>query len=104
MSSGLLYAPSLSLIWLLFAGVGAGMSMVTCLTLFGLRARDHHQASALSGMGQCIGYGLGASGPFLAGWLHETWGSWNAPLVVLLAAACLQVVFAVLAGRDRFAD
>jgi CP family cyanate transporter-like MFS transporter len=82
--SGLLYAPSLSLVWLLFAGVGAGMSMVTCLTLFGLRARDHHQASALSGMGQCIGYGLGASGPFLAGWLHETWGSWDAPLTVLL--------------------
>jgi CP family cyanate transporter-like MFS transporter len=102
--SGLICAPSLSLVWLLFAGVGAGMSMVTCLTLFGLRARDHHQASALSGMGQCIGYGLGASGPFLAGWLHEAWGSWNAPLVVLLVAASLQVVFAVLAGRDRYAD
>lgn len=102
--SGLLYAPSHSLVWLLFAGVGAGMSMVTCLTLFGLRARDHHQASALSGMGQCIGYGLGASGPFFAGWLHETWGSWSAPLAVLLAAACLQGVFAVLAGRDRMID
>ncbi|WP_226439468.1 MFS transporter [Pseudomonas sp. MWU16-30316] len=102
--SGLLYAPSQSLVWLLFAGTGAGMSMVTCLTLFGLRARDHHQASALSGMGQCIGYGLGASGPFFAGWLHETWGSWKAPLAVLLVAACLQGFFAVLAGRDRFAN
>ncbi|RZA06564.1 MAG: MFS transporter, partial [Proteobacteria bacterium] len=99
---GLLLAPTLSLIWLLFAGVGAGMSMVTCLSLFGLRARDHHQASSLSAMGQCVGYGLGASGPFLAGWLHGLSASWQLPLMVLLGAACLQVVFAILAGRARY--
>jgi CP family cyanate transporter-like MFS transporter len=101
---GLLEAPAMSLLWLLFAGVGAGMSMVTCLSLFGLRARDHHQASSLSAMGQCVGYGLGASGPFLAGWLHGLTASWQPPLVVLLVAACLQVVFAVLAGRKRYVD
>lgn len=101
---GLLEAPAMSLVWLLFAGVGAGMSMVTCLSLFGLRARDHHQASSLSAMGQCVGYGLGASGPFLAGWLHGLTASWQPPLVVLLVAACLQVVFAVLAGRKRYVD
>ncbi|WAH59907.1 hypothetical protein LZ023_10360 [Pseudomonas silvicola] len=57
-------------------------------------------------MGQYIGYGLGASGPFLAGWLHVIWGNWDAPLLVLVlvAAACLQVIFAILAGRDRLAD
>lgn len=99
---GLLLAPSLSLVWLLFAGVGAGMSMVTCLNLFGLRARDHHQASSLSAMGQCVGYGLGALGPFLAGWLHGQTASWHAPLVLLVGAACLQVIFAVLAGRNRY--
>ncbi|WP_235389239.1 hypothetical protein [Pseudomonas syringae] len=33
--AGLVWAPALSLIWLLFAGVGDGVSMVTCLTLFG---------------------------------------------------------------------
>ncbi|KTB85464.1 MFS transporter [Pseudomonas syringae pv. syringae PD2774] len=100
--SGLLLAPSFSLVWLAFAGVGAGMSMVTCLSLFGLRTRDHHQASALSAMAQCVGYGLGACGPFLTGWLHALSGGWALPLVTLVAAACLQVIFAVLAGRNRY--
>ncbi|EPJ76915.1 putative MFS family transporter [Pseudomonas sp. CFII64] len=99
---GLIFEPAISLVWLLFAGVGAGMSMVTCLSLFGLRARDHHEASSLSAMGQCVGYGLGASGPFLAGWLHGLTSSWHHPLLVLLAAALMQVVFAVLAGRARY--
>ncbi|SOP99578.1 putative membrane protein [Pseudomonas syringae pv. syringae] len=78
------------------------MSMVTCLSLFGLRTRDHHQASALSAMAQCVGYGLGACGPFLTGWLHALSGGWELPLVTLVAAACLQVIFAVLAGRNRY--
>ncbi|MFK3818568.1 MFS transporter [Pseudomonas sp. NPDC089407] len=99
---GLMFDPSKSLLWLLFAGVGAGMSMVTCLTLFGLRTRDHHQAASLSAMAQCVGYGLGASGPFLAGWFHDIFGSWQAPLFLLMAAAALQIVFAVMAGRNRY--
>jgi CP family cyanate transporter-like MFS transporter len=102
--AGLLWAPSFSVIWLLFAGVGAGMSMVTCLTLFGLRVRDHHQASSLSAMAQCVGYGLGSVGPFLAGWLHGVFGTWQISLWMLLSAACLQIVFAVLAGRNRFIE
>ena len=60
--AGLLWVPSLAVVWLVSARVGAGMSMVTCLTLLGVRVRDHHQASALSAMAQCVGYG-----PFLAG-------------------------------------
>lgn len=102
--AGLVWAPALSLVWLLFTGVGAGMSMVTCLTLFGLRVRDHHQSSSLSAMAQCVGYGLGSAGPFLAGWLHGVFGTWQVSLWMLLAAACLQIVFAVLAGRNRFIE
>lgn len=98
---GLLCWPAWSLLWLLCAGIGAGMSMVTCLTLFGLRTSDHHQAGALSGMAQCVGYAIGATGPYLTGLLHEKTGSWNEPLEYLLAAALLQVLFAWLAGRDR---
>jgi CP family cyanate transporter-like MFS transporter len=102
--AGLVWAPTLSLFWLLFAGVGAGMSMVTCLTLFGLRVRDHHQSSSLSAMAQCVGYGLGSAGPFLAGWLHGVFGTWQVSLWMLLAAACVQIVFAVLAGRNQFIE
>lgn len=102
--AGLIWAPSLSLTWLLIAGGGAGMSMVTCLTLFGLRVRDHHQASSLSAMAQCVGYGLGSAGPFLAGWLHSIFGTWQVSLWMLLAAAGLQIFFAVMAGRNRFIE
>lgn len=102
--AGLVWAPSLSFIWLLFAGGGAGMSMVTCLTLFGLRVRDHHQASSLSAMAQCVGYGLGSAGPFLAGWLHSVFGTWRVSLWMLVAAAILQIFFAVMAGRNRFIE
>lgn len=102
--AGLMWAPSMALVWLLFAGVGAGMSMVTCLTLFGLRVRDHHQASSLSAMAQCVGYGLGSAGPFLAGWFHSVFGTWQVSLWMLLSAAALQIVFAVMAGRDRFIE
>lgn len=80
------------------------MSMVTCLSLFGLRTRDHHQASMRSAMGQRVGHELGACGHFLAGWLHELSGGWQFPLMVLMVAACLQVVFAVLAGRKRYIE
>ncbi len=100
--SGLLWAPNHALTWLLFAGVGAGMSMVTCLSLFGLRARDHVQAASLSAMAQCVGYGIGAAGPFTCGWLHDFFGGWEVPLTLLLIAAVLQVIFAVLAGRNRY--
>ncbi|MGF6099322.1 MFS transporter [Pseudomonas sp. 18175] len=99
--AGLYFAPSLSMLWILFAGVGAGMSMVTCLTLFGLRTSDHHQAGALSGMAQCVGYGLGSVGPYLAGVIHEITGTWQAVLALLIACAALQTVFAYLAGRNQ---
>lgn len=82
---GLLAAPLWSLAWLLFAGAEAGMSMVTCLSFFNLRARDHHQASSLSAMGQCIG---SAAGPFLVGWLHGATGSWSAPYRCWLWQRC----------------
>lgn len=99
---GLLLEPVFAFWWLLFAGIGAGMSMVTCLSLFGLRSRDHQEASALSGMAQCIGYGLGALGPFLAGWMRDISNGWHLPLIALLMAALAQMVFAVLAGRKRY--
>ncbi|TWI45099.1 CP family cyanate transporter-like MFS transporter [Pseudomonas duriflava] len=99
---GLILNPARAIWWLIFAGIGAGMSMVTCLTLFGLRSRDHHETSALSGMAQCVGYGLGAMGPFLAGWMHDISGGWRAPLLALLVVALAQMVFATLAGRKRY--
>lgn len=98
---GLLISPAASLLWLVIAGLGAGASMVTCLTLFNLRAADYRQAAQLSGMAQCVGYGVAALGPLLFGMLHQYSQSWALPLIVLLGVNALQLIIAPLAGRAR---
>jgi MFS transporter, CP family, cyanate transporter len=103
-AGGLFAMPSMSVLWIVSAGLGAGLSMTTSLSLFGLRTRDHHSASALSGMGQFIGYIGAAAGPFLFGILHGIGGSWSAPFILLIVASILVVVFATLAGRARYID
>ncbi|WAT03899.1 MFS transporter [Rouxiella badensis] len=99
--AGLLMLPACALIWLVIAGLGAGASMVTCLSLFNLRATDHRQAAQLSGMAQCVGYGIAALGPLFFGMLHQASQSWTLPLSVLLAMSALQMVLAPLAGRAK---
>ncbi|UAK24786.1 MFS transporter [Sphingomonas nostoxanthinifaciens] len=98
---GLLVRPDLSLLWLIVGGMGAGIAMVTSLSLFALRTRDHHQAGALSGMAQFIGYAGAAAGPLLVGVLHDATGGWSASLSLLIVASALVIVFAALAGRNR---
>ncbi|WP_369790838.1 CynX/NimT family MFS transporter [Rouxiella sp. WC2420] len=98
---GLYLAPHYALLWLIIAGLGAGASMVTCLSLFNLRAADHHQAAQLSGMGQCVGYGIAALGPLIFGMLHQFSGNWTLPLFALLAISLSQMVLSVLAGRAK---
>lgn len=100
-TTGLLLLPSLSLLWLASAGLGAGVAMVTSLSLFGLRTRDHHQAAALSGMAQFIGYLGAAAGPLLVGILHDATRGWTAPLCLMIASSLLAGLFAALAGRQR---
>lgn len=99
--AGLLIAPNYALLWLILAGLGAGASMVICLSLFNLRTHDHLQASKLSGMAQCVGYGLAALGPLCFGLLHDVSGNWQWPLMLLLVIAALQMIVATLAGRAR---
>lgn len=99
--AGLLMAPNYALLWLIMAGLGAGASMVICLSLFNLRTHDHLQASKLSGMAQCVGYGLAALGPLCFGLLHDISGNWQWPLMLLLVIAGLQMIVATLAGRAR---
>lgn len=99
--AGLLMAPGYSILWLILAGLGAGASMVICLSLFNLRTEDHLQASKLSGMAQCVGYGLAALGPLCFGLLHDVSGNWHGPLMMLLVIAGVQMIVATLAGRAR---
>lgn len=99
--AGLLLLPQLAALWLIVAGLGAGASMVICLSLFGLRSGDHRQASHLSGMAQCVGYGLAALGPLVFGVVHQHAVSWTTPLLMLLGMSVLQLIVAPLAGRKK---
>jgi CP family cyanate transporter-like MFS transporter len=55
--------PDQAVIWTLVFGFGSGGTMILGLTFIGLRARSAHQAAALSGMAQSVGYLLAACGP-----------------------------------------
>lgn len=98
---GLLLAPDVPVVWLVSAGFGAGMSLVLCLSLFSLRAADHRQAAALSGMAQSVGYLLAACGPVLIGALRDASGAWTLPLTVVCVVVAVMGGFAFQAGRDR---
>lgn len=98
---GLWLQPGHAAIWTVVYGFGSGATMILGLTFIGLRASSAHQAAALSGMAQSVGYLLAACGPPLMGKVHDASGDWHLPLI---ACAMLSVVMALcgaFAGRDR---
>ena len=98
---GLWWAPSWAVLWVGLAGIGSGAAMILGLSLIGLRSVSAHQAVALSGMAQSVGYLLAAVGPSLIGKLHDQSGGWHLPLLFCSLCAVLMMVMGFLAGRDR---
>jgi len=97
---GLLLAPLPAFyLWVMFAGLGSGLSFSLALTLLVLRSHDASDAARLSGMVQAVGYGLAATGPLVVGWLFELSGGWNVPLLFLLAVVPLLALSGLGAGR-----
>ncbi|MBM3070748.1 CynX/NimT family MFS transporter [Enterobacter sp. RHBSTW-00994] len=100
-AAGFWFIPSQAVLWTLLFGFGSGATMILGLTFIGLRASSAHQAAALSGMAQSIGYLLAACGPPLMGKIHDTTGDWRIPLLACALASVVMAVCGVLAGRDR---
>jgi CP family cyanate transporter-like MFS transporter len=101
---GLLLAPgTLTVVWVLFAGLGPILFPV-CLVLINTRTRTHTGSVALSGFAQGIGYTAGAFGPLLLGVLHDLTGGWTLPLVFLLAISLVAIVSAVILARPAFVE
>ena len=98
---GLLAAPGFALGWSVTVGLSQGASITLALSFFALRARDAHQAAALSGMGQSVGYLVSASGPLLFGVLYDQTGGWTAPLLFVATLVAAQAMLAFGAGRAR---
>ncbi len=77
-------------------GFSTGACFNLCLLLVSLRTRSAERATSLSGMMQSLGYGVGALGPILGGWLLDATGSWNASFV----CAAILIVIIFFAGRQ----
>jgi CP family cyanate transporter-like MFS transporter len=93
--------PQQAVLWTLIFGFGSGATMILGLTFIGLRAGSAHQAAALSGMAQSVGYLLAACGPPVMGKIHDASGDWHIPLIAVAVISLIMAVFGGLAGRDR---
>ena len=100
-SAGFVLWPEQAVLWTLMFGFGSGGTMILGLTFIGLRASSAHQAAALSGMAQSVGYLLAACGPPLMGKIHDVNGSWHIPLMACAVLSVLMAVSGAFAGRAR---
>lgn len=100
-AAGLWFVPGQAIIWTLLFSFGSGATMILGLTFIGLRASSAHQAAALSGMAQSVGYLLAACGPPVMGKLHDASGSWYLPLSGVTVLAIIMAILGLYAGRDR---
>jgi len=81
-------------------GFGSGAAMILGLSFIGLRTGSAHQAAALSGMAQCVGYLLAAFGPPLMGKIHDISDSWSLPLMGCALLSVVMGIFGAWAGRN----
>jgi CP family cyanate transporter-like MFS transporter len=98
---GLLFAPSLYLLWAVLMGLAQGAGIGLAFALIVLRASNPESARDLSGTVQAIGYLLGAGGPVVMGLLRDSSGGWTLPLIAMSAAVAVMAVAAVGGGRNR---
>ena len=100
-AAGFAVMPEQAALWTVLFGFGSGATMILGLTFIGLRASSAHQAAALSGMAQSVGYLLAACGPPMMGKIHDLNNSWQLPLVGVALLALIMAVFGVCAGREK---
>ena len=101
---GLVFAKSIAFLTVsvMFYGFSTGSCFNLCMLLIGLRTRSAERATSLSGMVQSLGYGFGALGPLLGGWLFDWTGGWNAAFV------CVGILIVIIffsgrqAGKNQY--
>lgn len=98
---GFIFLPNQAFLWSMMFGFGAGGGFILALTLISLRTHDAHQAASLSGMAQCLGYLLAASGPVLIGTIHQSTGNWTLPLIICACISLLWIVSSFFASKSE---
>ncbi|MBC9711806.1 MFS transporter [Streptomyces sp. TRM66268-LWL] len=87
-------------VWALVLGI-SNCSFPLALTMVGMRARTGAGVVQLSAFAQSAGYLLSIPGPLLVGVLYQHSGGWEAPIVLMGALLVPQILFGVMAGRQR---
>jgi len=98
---GVLVAPDLALLWMVFLGIGQGGALGLALMLPVLRGRDAGQVAGMTAMAMGVGYLIAAGGPALVGAVRDVSGNWTAPLFVLLAMTLVQLPVSLYAAKGR---
>ncbi|WP_159085823.1 MFS transporter [Aeromicrobium chenweiae] len=96
---GVLLAPAtVPWLWAVLLGLGGGAFTWT-LTMIARRTRTTAGTATLSVTTQGLGYLLAGIGPFGVGALHDATGSWDAPIIALIALSGLIAVFGTIVAR-----
>ena len=91
----------LSILWVVFLGIGNGSAFSLSMMFFTLRTKDGYEAAELSGMAQSLGYLLAAVGPVLVGGLQDITGSWTLPLSMMALFAIVMLIMGVASGKNK---
>ena len=100
----IIWTPSIAWLGSFVLGFCTGNLFVLSLSLFGLRTRHFQNASALSGMGQSVGYIIAALGPIALGALHEVTGSLNTIIYGVVVLCVVEALLGIAVTRHRFID
>ncbi len=85
-------------VWISLVGAGSSAVFSIVMMLFALRTESAHEAAALSGMAQTVGYLIAIMGPLGIGLLHDWFHSWQVSLSLLTALMFIETVLAWFAS------
>lgn len=100
---GLLLAPSVPWLWLVFISSGPVIFPLT-LVHINLRTKSTQASMQLSGFVQVVAYSIAAFGPLSVGVIRDVTGSWNAVLIFMIIVALPLAALAPILGRRRFVE
>jgi CP family cyanate transporter-like MFS transporter len=98
---GLAFVPSLWPLWCFCGGAAQGGGFTVIFSVIVARALDVHDSRRMSAAVQGLGYCLGATGPFVVGFVHSATNGWLAPMLVVAAVVMLMATGGSLAIGSR---
>jgi CP family cyanate transporter-like MFS transporter len=99
--AGVLLAPGVALLWMVFLGIGQGGALGLGLILPVLRGRGPAEVASLTAMSMGVGYLIAASGPAIVGAVFDATGGWDWPIVVLLIMTLAEAPAGLYAAKGR---